>query len=267
MENNIQILKNEQLIPLHNSESGDITLSGRELHEFLEVKTEYKDWMPRMIEYGFMENIDFKVLKNERVQIEGNREVKRKITDHEIKLDMAKEIAMIQRNEKGKMARQYFIKVEKAWNSPEMIMKRALEIANKQVENLKIENEKKEQKLIEQQPKVIFADAVATSKSSILVGELAKILKQNGINIGGVRLFEWLRNNGYLIRRKGTDWNMPTQKSMDLGLFEIKESTHLDSNGVNITTKTPKVTGKGQQYFINKFLQDEVIQEVACTKE
>ena len=80
-------------------------------------------------------------------------------------------------------------------------------------------------------------------------------------------MFEWLRNNGYLIKRKGTDWNMPTQKSMDFGLFEIKESTHLDSNGVNITTKTPKVTGKGQQYFINKFLQDEVIQEVACTKE
>ncbi|CAI3547773.1 phage antirepressor KilAC domain-containing protein [Clostridium neonatale] len=264
MENDIKIFKEQQLIPLHNSESGDITLSGRELHEFLEVKTKYKDWFPRMIEYGFVENIDFIAMAQKRATVQGNQTT---YIDHEIKLDMAKEIAMIQRNEKGKQARQYFIKVEKAWNSPEMIMKRALEIANKQVENLKLENEEKEQKLIEQQPKVIFADAVATSKTSILVGELAKILKQNGINIGGGRLFEWLRNNGYLIKRKGTDWNMPTQKSMELGLFEIKESTHLDSNGVNITTKTPKVTGKGQQYFINKFLQDEAIEEVACTKE
>lgn len=266
MENTIQIFKQKQLIPLHNSESGDITLSGRELHEFLEVKTRYNDWFERMKEYGFIENQDY-ILVTQKRETNNPKNPTTTIQDHEIKLDMAKEIAMIQRNEKGKMARQYFIKVEKAWNSPEMIMKRALEIANKQVENLKLENEKREQKLIEQQPKVIFADAVATSKSSILVGELAKILKQNGINIGGVRLFEWLRNNGYLIRRKGTDWNMPTQKSMELGLFEIKESTHLDSNGVNITTKTPKVTGKGQQYFINKFLQDEVIQEVACTKE
>lgn len=264
MENNIKIFKEEQLIPLHNSESGDITLSGRELHEFLEIGTQYTKWFDRMLEYGFIKNIDFQAISQKRLTAQGNQTT---YIDHEIKLDMAKEIAMIQRNEKGKQARQYFIKVEKAWNSPEMIMKRALEIANKQVENLKLQNEEKEQKLIEQQPKVIFADAVSASHTSILVGELAKILKQNGINIGGGRLFEWLRNNGYLIKRKGTDWNMPTQKSMELGLFEIKESTHLDSNGVNITTKTPKVTGKGQQYFINKFLQDEVIEEVACTKE
>lgn len=103
-------------------------------------------------------------------------------------------------------------------------------------------------------PKEIFADAVATSKTSILVGDLAKMLRQNGIDIGGTRLFEKLRNDGYLIKRKGTDWNMPTQKAMDLGLFEIKEHVHLNADGVNVTTKTPKVTGKGQLYFINKFL-------------
>lgn len=86
---------------------------------------------------------------------------------------------------------------------------------------------------------------------------MAKLLKQNGVDMGAQRLFTWLRDNGYLIRRKGADWNMPTQRSMELGLFEIKESTHLNGNGCNVTTRTPKVTGKGQQYFINKSLGGE----------
>lgn len=113
----------------------------------------------------------------------------------------------------------------------------------------------KDKQIEEMKPKALFADAVATSHTSILVGELAKILKQNGIDMGQKRLFAWLRENGFLIKRKGTDYNMPTQKAMDLGLFEIKEGSYVNGSGVNITTKTPKVTGKGQQYFINKFLQ------------
>lgn len=113
----------------------------------------------------------------------------------------------------------------------------------------------KDKQIEEMKPKVVFADAVATSHTSILVGELAKILKQNGIDMGQKRLFAWLREKGYLIKRQGTDYNMPTQKAMDLGLFEIKEGSYVNGSGVNITTKTPKVTGKGQQYFINKFLQ------------
>ena len=103
-------------------------------------------------------------------------------------------------------------------------------------------------------PKVLFAKAVEASKSSILVGELAKILRQNGKNVGQNRLFDWMRDHGYLIRQQGSQYNMPTQRSMDAGWFEIKESVHLDSNGNNVVTKTPKVTGKGQAYFINKFL-------------
>lgn len=106
----------------------------------------------------------------------------------------------------------------------------------------------------EMKPKAIFADAVTSSKTSILVGDLAKLLKQNGIDMGGRRLFEWLRNKGYLIRRNGADYNSPTQRSMEQGLFEIKESSHINGDGVNVIKKTPKVTGKGQQYFINKFL-------------
>lgn len=115
----------------------------------------------------------------------------------------------------------------------------------------------KDKQIEKMKPKALFADAVATSHTSILVGELAKILKQNGIEMGQKRLFAWLREKGYLIKRQGTDYNMPTQKAMELGLFEIKEGSYVNGSGVNITTKTPKVTGKGQQYFINKFLAKE----------
>lgn len=108
----------------------------------------------------------------------------------------------------------------------------------------------------EMKPKALFADAVSVSKSTILIGELAKILKQNGVEIGATRLFAWLRENGYLISRKGSDWNMPTQRSMNLGLFEIKETTITHSDGHTTINKTTKVTGKGQQYFINKFLKE-----------
>ena len=143
-----------------NTSSENITLSARELHEFLEVKTEYKDWFPRMCQYGFDEGIDFNPLNFEQVQIEGKREVKRILKDHEITLDMAKEIAMLQRSEKGKLARKYFIKVEKMWNSPEMIMKRALEIANKKVEHLQIENSKQKQIIGELKPKADYTDKI-----------------------------------------------------------------------------------------------------------
>ncbi|MEC0140769.1 phage antirepressor KilAC domain-containing protein [Paenibacillus macerans] len=113
------------------------------------------------------------------------------------------------------------------------------------------------QKIEADRPKVLFADAVATSKTNILVGELAKILKQNGVEIGQNRLFAWLRENGYLISRRGTDYNMPTQRSMELGLFEIKETSISHSDGHVTINKTPKVTGKGQVYFINKFKSEQ----------
>jgi anti-repressor protein len=115
--------------------------------------------------------------------------------------------------------------------------------------------EEKDNRIKEMRPKEIFSDAVATSKTSILIGELAKLLKQNGIEIGQKRLFAWMRENGYLMK-SGSSKNMPTQKAMQLGLFEIKEGSYINGNGDNITTKTTKVTGKGQIYFINKFLGD-----------
>lgn len=127
------------------------------------------------------------------------------------------------------------------------LMAKALLVAQRQIEE-------RNKQIAAMQPKVLFADAVSASSTSILVGELAKLLKQNGVDMGQKRLFQWLRDNGYLIKQQGVSRNMPTQRSMEMGLFEIKESTHLDSNGNNIICKTPKVTGKGQVYFTNKFL-------------
>lgn len=222
-------------------------VSARDLHDFLEVNTRFNDWFPRMCEYGFTENEDFNLLKIERVQNEGGRAVSRTVDDAVLTIDMAKELCMLQRNEKGKQARQYFIQLEKDWNSPEKVMARALQIAETKLKTL-------ETKVAADAPKVLFADAVSASHTSILVGELAKLLKQNGVEIGQHRLFAWLRENGYLIRRNGSDFNMPTQRSMELGLFTVKETAITRSDGAVTVSKTPKVTGKGQQYFIQKFL-------------
>lgn len=139
--------------------------------------------------------------------------------------------------------------------SDEELMAKALLVANNKIAERDKIIEQKQARIEQMKPKEIFADAVATSHTSILVGDLAKLICQNGYQIGAKRLFSWLRDNGYLIKRKGADWNMPTQKSMEMGLFEIKESTHINGSGCNVTTRTPKITGKAQVYFVNKFLK------------
>ena len=236
-----------ELINVTLNDNHEPVVSGRQLHETLGVNSNYTTWFDRMTDYGFTENQDYILLSNFGNQTGrgGHNKV-----DHIIKLDMAKEIAMIQRTERGKQVRQYFIQVEKDFNSPEKIMARALLMADKKVHKLEAQIEA-------EKPKVLFADAVSASHTSILVGDLAKLISQNGYKIGGNRLFVWLRENGYLIKRKGSDWNMPTQRSMEMKLFEIKESTITHPDGHISVSKTVKVTGKGQQYFINKFLNEE----------
>lgn len=236
-----------------NYETEQPTVSARELYEGLEIKTAFKDWFPRMAAYGFEENQDFILVAQKRATNNPKNPVAT-YNDYQISVDMAKQICMIQRSEKGKQYRQYFIDLEKAWNTPEQVMARALKLADRTIDTLKEENKKLIEDNERMKPKVIFADAVRASSSSILIGDLAKLLRQNGVDIGQKRLFEYLRNHGYLIKRKGSDWNMPTQKSMNMGLFEIKESTHIDGNGCNIVTRTPKATGKAQIYFVNKFV-------------
>lgn len=158
---------------------------------------------------------------------------------------------MIQRTDKGKEVRQYFIQVEKDFNSPEKIMARALLLADKKISKLEAQVEA-------DKPKVLFANAVSASQTSILIGDFAKLLRQNGRNIGQNRLFTWLRDNGFLISRKGNSWNMPTQRSMDMGLFEIKETTISHADGHITISKTPKITGKGQVYFMEKLLDSNI---------
>lgn len=229
--------------------NGDkLTLSARELYKELNIAGRFSRWFEQMSEYGFEENVDYTSVQNcTEVQNNGGIQV-RELQDYRITLDMAKEIAMLQRNEKGKEIRRKLIELEKAWNSPEKVMARALDIAHKTIANLQIENE-------EMKPKAIFADAVATSDTSILIGDLAKLIKQNGTDIGQKRLFERMRNDGYLIKT-GTSKNMPTQKAMEKGLFEVKERVISNPDGSTRITRTTKVTGQGQIFFINKFKKE-----------
>lgn len=230
-------------------------VDGRELHDFLQVGTAYKDWFPRMVEYGFVEGVDFNSLKIEQVRQEGGRQVCREILTHVLTISMAKELCMIQRTERGKQARLYFIECEKrlkAMQAPSYQISDPIERAKawikeqEQLKQLAAQNE-------EMQPKALFADAVSSSHTSILIRDLAKLIKQNGVDIGQNRLYAWLRKKGYLIK-SGSDKNMPTQKAMEMKLFEVKEGNYIDGSGRNCITRTTKVTGKGQVYFVNKLL-------------
>lgn len=224
------------------------TVSARELHEQLHIGTRFNDWFPRMTEYGFLEGTDFysKMSKTDN----GGRPS----TDYEISVDMAKQICMIQRTPEGKAVRQYLIDLEKAWNTPEQVFARALKMADEKINSLKENNTRLIAENQRMKPKEIFADAVATSHTSILIGDLAKLICQNGYQIGQKRLFEWLRENNFLIKN-GSSKNMPQQRYVEQGLFEVKESNVQNPDGSVRITRTTKVTGKGQIYFVNKFLE------------
>jgi anti-repressor protein len=228
------------------------TVSARELHEQLHIGTKFTTWFDRMKEYGFTEGNEFFPKMGETSENGGRPSV-----DYDITVDMAKQICMIQRTPEGKAVRQYLLDLEKAWNSPDQVMSRALKMADRTINNLKETNAKLLEDTARMKPKEIFADAVSASHTSILIGALAKIISQNGVQIGQNRLFAWMRENGYLITRRGADYNMPTQKSMEMKLFEIKERTVNNPDGSVRIIRTALVTGKGQQYFINKFLTKE----------
>ena len=200
------------------------TVSARELYDALEISKRFSAWFDSNSQ-GFVEGEDFtSVLKGTEVQNNGGVQI-RDLQDYNMTVDMAKHICLMSRTEKGKKCRQYLINLEKAWNTPEQVMARALKVANKTIDSLKETNTTLLIDYQRMKPKEIFADAVSASHTSILIGDLAKLIKQNGVDMGQKRLFLWLRENGYLIKRNGSDYNMPTQKSMDMNLFEVKEST------------------------------------------
>ena len=227
------------------------TVSARELHGKLHIGTEFAKWFSRMCEYGFSEENDYSevIVKNDE-----NSKGGRPATDYNISVDMAKQICMIQRTPDGKAVRQYLIDLEKAWNTPEQVMARALKIANNMIEEKDHLIAIQDSRIQEMVPKEIFADAVSASHTSILIGDLAKLICQNGVQIGQKRLFEWLRENNFLIK-SGASRNMPKQRYVEQGLFEVKESNIQNPDGSVRITKTTKVTGKGQVYFVNKFLK------------
>ena len=223
-------------------------VSARELYKGLEIKKRFSAWVSDNFK-DFIEDIDFKgVLISTPFNPKYPDGKQQELQDYAITIGMAKELCMMSHTELGKEYRKYFLELERKWNDPQEVVKRGYAILQNENARLKIENQA-------MKPKALFADSVAASHTTILIGELAKILRGNGINIGANRLFQWMRDKGYLISRKGTDYNMPTQRSMNLGLFKIKESTITHSNGSVSISKTTKVTGKGQQYFINKFMK------------
>lgn len=228
-----------------NYETEQPTVSARELHKALAIEKRFSAWFETNSQ-GFVEGEDFtSVLIGTEVPNNGGFQ-HRELQDYKLSVDMAKHICLMSRTGKGKQCRQYLIDIEKAWNTPELVMARGLKAAQQMIAD--------QSKIIERmKPKEIFADAVATSKQSILIGQLAKLICQNGHEIGQQRLFRWMRDNGYLMKH-GSNYNMPMQRYVEQGLFEIKESAVTNPDGSVRMTKTTVVTGKGQVYFINKFL-------------
>lgn len=228
-------------------------VSARELHKQVGSTERFSAWFDRQLQFGFVENEDYTTVKV-LTEVQNNKGIQeRELTDHNLSVDMAKQICMVQKNERAKAVRQYLIELEKAWNTPEQIFARALKMADQTINRLKFENYALTQKIEQDRPKTIFADAVSTSQTSILIGDLAKLICQNGVQIGQKRLFDWLREKNYLIK-SGSSKNMPQQRYLEQGLFEVKESSVQNPDGSVRITHTTKVTGKGQVYFVNKFL-------------
>lgn len=232
------------------------TVSARQLHKSLEISKRFSAWFETNSQ-GFIENEDYtSVLTGTEVQNNGGVQI-RELQDYSLSVDMAKHICLMSRTEKGKECRQYLIDLEKAWNTPEQVFARALKMADQTIAKLKNTNKSLVEKIEADRPKTIFADAVSASHTSILIGDLAKLICQNGYQIGQKRLFQWMRDNGYLMV-SGNSRNMPKQKYVEQGLFEIKESNVQNPDGSVRITRTTKVSGKGQLYFVNKFLGQEV---------
>ena len=229
-----------ELLKVTTNEQQEPCISGRELHEFLEVKTQYKDWFPRMVEYGFTEGADFSSILSEST---GGRPS----TDHIIKLDMAKELAMIQRSEKGKQARQYFIEVEKEYNSPEKIMARALRIADETINNLRIENKVQQQQIAELKPKATYYDLVLQCADLLSVTEIAK---DYGMAAKGFN--EKLRQNGIQYKQGGV-WFLYA-KYQDKGYTQTKTQNYNRTDGTQGSKTHTYWTQKGR-LFLYEFLK------------
>ena len=221
---------------------GEQLVSGRELHKFLEVKTRFDKWFNRMCEYGFFENKDYIAIGQKRPTAQGNETT---YTEYLMKISMAKEISMLQRNEKGKEARMYFIKCEEAWNCDEAIVSRALSIQNKKILEYKEKIDVLETKIDSDAQRVSFAETIEKSSDCLLVREFSKVIANEGINLGEKKLYRWLRDKGFILKNS----TEPTQRAVTMGLFKVAERV-VKAVTKDIVTKTTRITGKGQIYFL-----------------
>ena len=221
------------------------TVSGRELHRYLEIKYDFKRWVDVNFSQ-FVENRDYFAT---HMNVKGNQYGgDREILDYDVTLDMAKHLCLMSHSVKGKECRTYLIDLERAWNTPELIMARAIKLAEQRLEEAQAVNRKLIADNERMKPKEIFADAVAATGDLILIRDLAKLLNQNGIDTGEKRLYNQLRDMGYICKTS----KLPTQRAMDMGLFKIVENT-VETDERRFLTMTTKVTPKGQIFFLNKF--------------
>lgn len=242
----------EEIIKINQNNQGEAQVSARELYKELGVKKRFSAWFEQYQEM-YVEGTDWTVVPGGTTVNNGGNGAVRTVFDFSLTVDMAKNVAMMSKTEKSQQIRDYFIQVEKRYkqlaSDPSYQMALGLKASQQLLEH-------KDKIIAEMKPKALFADAVDTSENSILVGQLAKMLRQNGVNIGQNRLFSWLRQHEYLSVR-GEQRNLPTQKSVDLEVMETKTRTVNNPDGSVRTTNTPKITGKGQIYFVNKFLNNK----------
>lgn len=244
METN-QITTSNDIIPVDYS-NDRITVFARDLHKFLEVKTPYHKWFPRMCEYGFTENVDYAVTDNFVHNSAGGPQRQQ---DAQLTIDMAKEICMLQRNERGKQARQYFIQLEKDWNSPELVMARALTMAQRQIETMKqqtnmlmLQNQELSEKIEQDKDKVDWANQCLSSDTAIKVADYAKLIyNKENLKIGQNRLFRFLREQHILQEN-----NVPYQEYVERQWFKVSEYPVHTTNGT-IIRYTTKITPDGQK--------------------
>jgi len=233
-----------EIIPTQSNEQGNLLVSGRDLHEFLEIGTRYDIWFSRMVEYGFSENVDFVAVVQKRTTAQGNETT---FTDHHIKIEMAKEISMIQRNDKGKQARQYFLDLERKWNSPEMVIKRAHDYLVQKVAALETDKLMLEQRVAEYEPKITYLDRILQSKGTVTITQIAKDYEMSGQALNQIlheERVQYKQNGQWLLYRKYHDKGYTKSETIDIR----RRSGDLD------VTMNTRWTQKGR-LFIHEILR------------
>lgn len=251
----------EKAIQVRNTDAGRY-IDARQLHDFINGATDFSTWFKRRIEHcGFVVNEDFMAINHtEKLENGSIPSVGRPTIDYILTIEAAKELCMVEGNDRGRAVRRYFIEAERRFRESQQVapahpaipqtFAQALRLAAEQAETI----EAQQKQLAEQAPKVNFAKALEIAGESILIGQLAKLLRQNGVDTGEIRLYQWMRDNGFL-HKCGSEYNDPTQRALEMGLFEVRTGTRYHPHtGEPIQTRTTLVTIKGQQYFINKLV-------------